>query len=116
MTPASSGAAPGGSDEERRRIAEEISSRLRRNGVQLTGNESTEELADLEEAVEQFERMVERGGGDLMVDEPVAGGSPIAPDEPDFVLPARKQSESVPAYVKRIHEAASRAGHKGSTS
>ena len=116
MTAASSGAPRDSSEEERRRIAEEISSRLRRNGVQLTGNESTEELADLEEAVEQFERMVERAGGDLMVDEPVAGGSPIAPDEPDFVLPARKQSESVSAYIKRIHEAGSRAGHKGSTS
>jgi hypothetical protein len=116
VTPASSGGSSNSSDEERRRIAEEISSRLRRNGVQLTGNEGTDELADLEEAVEQFERMVERGGGDLMVDEPVAGDSPIAPDEPDFVLPARKHSESVSAYIKRIHEAASRAGHKGSTS
>jgi hypothetical protein len=104
------------SDAERRRIVEEISSRLRRKGVQLTGNESSDELADLEEAVEQFERMVERGGGDLMVDEPVSGGSPIAPDGPDFVLPSRKQSESVSAYIKRIHEAASRAGHKGSAS
>jgi hypothetical protein len=104
------------SDEERRRIADEISTRLRRNGVQLTGNEDSEELADLEEAVEQFERMVERGGGDLMVDEPVSGSSPIAPDEPDFVLPTRKPSESVSAYIKRIREAASRAGHKGSAS
>lgn len=116
MTPTPSSASPDSSDEERRRIAEEISMRLRRKGVQLTGGESTEELADLEEAVEQFERMVERAGGDLMVDEPVGDGSPIAPDEPDFVLPARKQSESVPAYIKRIHEAGSRAGHKGSTS
>lgn len=116
MTRPSSGASPDSSDEERRRIAEEIALRLRRNGVQLTGQESSEELADLEEAVEQFERMVERGGGDLMVDEPVAGDSPIAPDEADFVLPARKQSESVSAYIKRIHEAASRAGHKGTAS
>jgi hypothetical protein len=113
VTGASSAAASDSSDAERRRIAEEISSRLRRNGVQLSGEESPEELADLEEAVEQFERMVERGGGDLMVDEPVSGGSPIAPDEPDFVLPKRKSSESVSAYIKRIHEAASRAGHKG---
>ena len=90
--------------------------RLGRKGVQLTGNESTEELADLEEAVEQFERMVERAGGDLMVDEPVAGGSPIAPDEPDFVLPARKPSESVPAYIKRILDAGSGAVHTACTS
>lgn len=116
MTPASPSGSRDSSDEERRRIAEEMSLRLRRNGVQLTGTESTEELADLEEAVEKFERMVERGGGDLMVDEPVAGGSPIAPDEAEFVLPTRKPSESVPAYIKRIHEAASRAGHKGGAS
>jgi hypothetical protein len=113
VTGASSAASSNSSEEERRRIAEEIALRLRRNGVQLTGKESPDELADLEEAVEQFERMVERGGGDLMVDEPVSGGSPIAPDQPDFVLPARKQSEPVSAYIKRIHEAASRAGHKG---
>jgi hypothetical protein len=116
VTRASSPLSSDSSDEERRRIAEEIASRLRRNGVQLTGKENSEELVELEEAVEQFERMVERGGGDLMVDEPVSGGSPIAPDEPDFVLPTRKQSESVSAYIKRIHEAASRAGHKGSAS
>jgi hypothetical protein len=116
VTRPSSAVSSDSSGEERRRIAEEIASRLRRTGVQLTGDESPEELADLDEAVEQFERMVERGGGDLMVDEPVSGGSPIAPDEPDFVLPARKPSESVSAYIKRIHEAASRAGHKGSTS
>lgn len=100
-------------DEERRRIGEEIAQRLRRNGVQLTGKEMSDELADLEEAVEQFERMVERGGGDLMVDEPVSGSSPIAPDEPDFVLPTRKPSESVASFIKRIQEAATRAGHKG---
>jgi hypothetical protein len=104
-----------GSDEDRRRIGEEIAMRLRRNGVQLTGRETSEELADLEEAVEQFERMVERGGGDLMVDEPVNGSSPIAPDELDFVLPTRKPSEPVSDYIKRIQEAATRAGHRGGT-
>jgi hypothetical protein len=101
------------SDEDRRRIGEEIAGRLRRNGVELSGKETSEELADLEEAVEHFERMVERGGGDLMVDEPVSGSSPIAPDEPDFVLPTRKPSEPVSAYVKRIRDAGSRAGEKG---
>ena len=57
--------------------------------------------------------MVERGGGDLMVDEPVSGSAPIAPDEPDFVLPTRKPSESIASYIKHIEEAAARAGHKG---
>jgi hypothetical protein len=106
-------ASPDSTEEARRRIIEEISSRLRRNGIQLTGKESSDELADLEEAVEHFERVVDRAGGDRMVDEPVSGGSPLAPDEPEFVLPPRNASESVAAYVERIHEAATRAGHKG---
>lgn len=113
MTSAPSSRSSDSSEEDRRRIGEEIAGRLRRNGVQLSGTETSEELADLEEAVEQFERMVERGGGDLMVDEPVTGNSPIAPDEPDFVLPTRKPSETVSAYIKRIQEAGSRAGQKG---
>lgn len=113
MTSAPSTRSSDDSDEERRRVSEEISLRLRRNGVQLSGKETSDELADLEEAVEQFERMVERGGGDLMVDEPVSGGAPIAPDAPDFVLPTRKPSEPVVSYIKRIQEAAARAGHKG---
>ena len=113
MTSAPSPRSPDGADEERRRVGEEIAQRLRRNGVQLSGKESSEELAEIEEAVEHFERMVERGGGDLMVDEPVSGGAPIAPDEPDFVLPNRKPTESAASYIKRIQDAATRAGHKG---
>jgi hypothetical protein len=50
-----------------------------------------------------------------MVDEPVNGSSPIAPDELDFVLPTRKPSEPVSDYIKRIQEAATRAGHRGGT-
>jgi sugar phosphate isomerase/epimerase len=103
------------SDDDRKRIGEEIASRLRRQGVQLTGQETSDELADLEEAVEEFERAVERAGGDLMVDEPVTGGTPLAPDDSTFVLPARKASESVPAFLKRINEAAAQVGQKGST-
>lgn len=116
MTSAPSSRSSDGADDERRRVSEEIAQRLRRNGVQLTGKETSEELADIEEAVEHFERMVERGGGDLMVDEPVSGGAPIAPDEPDFVLPTRKPSEAAASYIKRIQEAAARAGHKGRAS
>ena len=79
VTPASANSSFDAGDDERRRIAAEVASRLRRRGVQLTGAESAMDLADLEEAVEEFERAVERSGGDLMVDEPVAGESPIAP-------------------------------------
>lgn len=103
------------SDDDRKRIGEEIASRLRHQGVQLTGKETSDELADLEEAVEEFERAVERAGGDLMVDEPVTGDKPLAPDDSSFVIPARKASESVPAFLKRINEAAAQVGQKRST-
>ncbi|MBA2683747.1 MAG: hypothetical protein H0U66_04595 [Gemmatimonadaceae bacterium] len=102
------------SANDRKRIGEEIASRLRRNGVQLTGKESSDELADLEDAVENFERAVERAGGDLMVDEPVSNGKPIAPDDSSFVLPARNASEPVAAYITSINHAATLAGAKGS--
>lgn len=105
MTPASANSSFDAGDDERRRIAAEVASRLRRRGVQLTGAESAMDLADLEEAVEEFERAVERSGGDLMVDEPVVGESPIAPDEAAFVLPVRKHEESVNAFIARITEA-----------
>ncbi len=113
MTRAQSHDSSDSSAEDRKRIGEEIASRLRRNGVQLTGKEASDELADLEEAVESFERAVERAGGDLMVDEPVSNGKPIAPDDSSFVLPARKGSEPVADYIARIHHAATHAGEKG---
>ena len=53
--------------DDRRRVAQEVAARLSRRGVSLTGHESSEELADLLEAVERFEDAVERRGADLMV-------------------------------------------------
>lgn len=102
------------SDDDRRRIGEEIALRLRHQGVQLTGKESSDELADLEDALDEFERAVERAGGDLMVDEPVTGGKPIAPDDSSFVLPTRNATEPVAAYIERIHHAARQVAQKGS--
>lgn len=108
MTPAPMKRSFDEADEERRRIAAEVAARLGRRGVQLSGSESAVELADLEEAVEEFERAVEHSGGDLMVDEPVAGDSPIAPDQAAFVLPSRKSGESVASFIERIADAAER--------
>lgn len=104
------------SADDRKRIGEEIASRLRHQGVELTGKESSVELADLEDAVENFERAVERAGGDLMVDEPVDSGKPIAPDDTSFVLPPRKGTEPVAMYIERIQQAAMQAGQKGAAS
>jgi hypothetical protein len=91
--------------DERRRVADEVAGRLRARGVRLTDRETDEQLVGLLEAVEQFERTVERRGGDLMVDEPVGTDAPIAPDDRSFVLPRRHEHESVAMYIERIAEA-----------
>ncbi len=92
-------------DDERRRVAEEIAARLQRDGIALTGEETGEELVRILEEVERFEAAVQRAGGDLMMDEPVKSGAPIAPDDSAFVLPVREASEEVPAFIARIAEA-----------
>ena len=99
-------------DDELRHAEGEIAARLRDRGVQLTARETGDELADLLDAVERFETMVENQGGDLMVDEPVRAGSPIAPDDEAFVLPQRHDGESVTEFIGRISLAVDRARGK----
>ena len=99
-------------EEQRKHAEEEIGVRLRRRGVRLTGHETGEELINALDAVEQFEAAVVGGGGDLMVDEPVGMGSPIEPDDPAFVLPVRRDDESIAAFVERIAHATARAKGK----
>ena len=82
----------------------EVSARLRTSGVSLDGTESAEELVNLLEAVERFERAVRAHGGDLMVDEG-PGGRTREPDDIHFVLPARDPREPVAAYLGRIDDA-----------
>lgn len=96
-------------EAERQGVAEALAARLRRTGVRLTGRESGEELAQITEAVERFESAVIRSGGDLMVDEPIADASPIAPDNRAFVLPTRHADERIDSYLTRIDEAATAA-------
>ena len=95
-------------NDERRHAEDEIAGRLRDRGVRLTGRESGDELADLLDAVERFETAVENHGGDLMVDEPVGAGSPIAPDNETFVLPRRQDGEPVTEFIGRISVAIDR--------
>jgi len=61
------------------------------------------------EAVERFERVVERQGGDLMVDEPIDSDQAREPDDRRFVLPRRREGESVDVFVSRITDATDRA-------
>jgi hypothetical protein len=98
----------GGSDsgrEQQARVADQIATRLRANGVSLFRTESLGDLADLLEAVERFEEAVEQRGGDLMVDEPINGIRPIAPDVAAYLLPTRRDHETVASFLVRIDSA-----------
>ena len=101
--------APDSGRDERRRVEGEVASRLRSRGIHLTGRETDEELIDLLEAVERFEGTVERHGGDLMVDEPIDSDQAREPDDRRFVLPRRRDGETVKAFVSRIAAATDRA-------
>ena len=58
-------------------------------------------LADLLSSVERFENAVINRGGDLMVNMPGTSD----PQDPAFVLPTRRDDESLSAYMKHIDEA-----------
>lgn len=87
--------------EELDRVGEQVSERLRRRGVFVHARDSTEDLATVFEAIEQFEAAVESRGGDLMMDEPPAGHS-AQPDNPDFALPERNTNETALAFASRV--------------
>jgi hypothetical protein len=99
---------PSEDDRERAGVVAELSAKLRRRGVELTGKETSDEVGDLLDAVENWEAVVERQGGDLYVDE---GGD--EPDNPDFVLPKRRAGERVAQYIRRIEEATELLRHGG---
>lgn len=105
MTTPGGRAEPSGADL--RRASEENAAWLRRRGVPLLDNEDGEALVTLREAIERFESVVERHGGDLMVDEPVKiGTKPQKPDNRAFALPTRGDDESLNAYTARVNAAA----------
>jgi hypothetical protein len=99
-----------GDAKELRNAMMETSARLRAVGVRLTGHESSDDLANLLEAVERFERAVKARGGDLMVDEGPHGET-REPDDVHFVLPRRGGDESVAGYLGRLDEAAGAVRH-----
>lgn len=94
------------------RVAQEMTSRLRTRGVDVFDADTPDDIVQLLEAVEDFERTVESAGGDLMVDEPPKSGS-AQPDNPDFLLPRRAADESVSNYVRRLNVATSRMREDG---
>ena len=93
--------------EEQQRAATETAARLARRGIALTGEESPDELADLVSAVEHFEQVVQRHGGDLMVDDLRSS----QPDDPHFALPRRKRGQAVCDYIRSVAQAAEQLKH-----
>lgn len=94
--------------EERDRVRDEMTARLRHRGASLDGSESDEEVLALSNAVDTFERAVMQSGGDLMVDTPESS----QPDNPAHVLPQRRADERADAYARRIQDAASGLGQQ----
>ena len=88
-------------DSEVTRVSQDLAGRLRQRGVAVGDDESPEDIVALLEGVEAFERAVQAGGGDLMVDEPPAHGA-VQPDDPEFLLPSRAADESADAYLGRL--------------
>jgi hypothetical protein len=92
------------SETEVERNATIVAGKLSGKGVRVLRSDSAEDLANILEAVEAFEQAVGAAGGDLMMDEPPQGSRP-QPDDPRFVLPARRPDEHARLYLGRIGEA-----------
>jgi hypothetical protein len=77
-------------------------------GVLLTGHEGPDEIADLLDAIDQFDAAVEANGGDLFIDSPTPHHADRVeqPDNPAYVLPTRRPNEPVSSYIGRVVEAA----------
>ncbi|HEV8148654.1 MAG TPA: hypothetical protein VGP61_00570 [Gemmatimonadales bacterium] len=93
--------------EERAGAAMETAARLRSRGIEVTGHEDSEDLVDLLTAVESFEAVVEMHGGDLMVDDLKSS----QPDDPRFVVPRRREAETLRSYIDRIEDARASLDH-----
>jgi hypothetical protein len=89
---------------ERDRVATAVAATLKARGVELTGTESSDQLADILAAVERFEAAVSEVGGDRMVNTPESS----QPESEAFVLPRRGTDESAVEYADRILRAARR--------
>ena len=90
--------------ETRASVISELEAKLTARGISLNGDESSDEVGEILDAVERFERAVQSRGGDLMVDEK-PGGRPKLPDDRHFVIPERHADEPVDAYLERLQAA-----------
>ncbi|HEU4643142.1 MAG TPA: hypothetical protein VFS44_11870 [Gemmatimonadaceae bacterium] len=91
-------------DVERDRVSAGVAATLRARGVELTGDETSDQLADILSAVERFEAAVSEIGGDRMVNDAYSS----QPEDAAFVLPRRAADESATQYADRVLRAARR--------
>ena len=87
--------------EEQQRARQEAIDRLGERGVPSYPDDSDEDLADVLDALERFEELVESHGGDLMVNR--IGST--EPEDPAFVPPARDVREPLGSYRTRLEGA-----------
>ena len=89
--------------EEQNSARQEAIARLRDRGIPVSSSDADDELADMLDAVERFEAVVEAQGGDLFVNR--IGSA--EPQDSAFVPPERGQDESASDYRVRLLAAAS---------
>jgi len=87
--------------EEQRKAREESEARLAGRGIEVRPDDSYDDVAELQDAVERFEQEVQRLGGDLMVNH--LGST--RPEDPAFVPPTRDRDESIGRYLRRLEDA-----------
>jgi hypothetical protein len=83
------------------RVAQGIRSRLISRGIEIHEADAPDDIVQMMDAVDAFERAVIARGGDLMVDEPPASHAG-EPDDPHFLLPLRAADESAAGYASRL--------------
>lgn len=86
------------------RVSQGIASRLMTRGISVQDSDSPDDLTQVLDLVEEFERVVQEAGGDLMVDEPPRHGTP-QPDDSRFLLPRRGDDETLSDYALRLKTA-----------
>ncbi len=84
--------------EEQRSARREAIDRLRDRGIPVYPSDADEELADMLDAVERFEAVVEAQGGDLFVNR--IGSA--EPQDPAFIPPIRERDENASSYRLRV--------------
>ena len=90
--------------EERQRTREELEARLRERRIELTGDESDEDIVQMVNAVELFEDRLAQLGDDSYVNTPESS----QPDDDRLVLPRRHADEPAVTYAARVVAAAER--------